>query len=308
LAALLLSVFTSISTPAFTALFADSIPSNRRATYFSLLNITISLPYYVAPLLGGYLLGKYGFMYGFKRGLILSIFLIIVGASIRLCLHETIKNNANKNGFSINTFKETLLDTFKFIRKLNKTPRLLLCIQFLDRFTLGLTNYLIIFYVLEVVGLSISQYSYALTIFGMICTALSFPAGKIADKKGWTKTLLLTFLAYSFLNIFFIFCYSFAYLLVIWSFSALFYALHMSSWKALTVDVIKLEERGRYSALMEMVGQISFMVSSLLGAVLYTFLKPLPWCLSAILDIFIFGVLLKVDKMKTSNTHSTLIT
>ena len=72
----------------------------------------------------------------------------------------------------------------------------------------------------------------------------------------------------------------------------------MSSWKALTVDVIKLEERGRYSAFMEIVGQISFMVSSLLGAILYTLLKPLPWCLSAILDILIFGIFLKVHKMK----------
>jgi len=36
------------------------------------------------------------------------------------------------------------------------------------------------------------------------------------------------------------------------------------------------------------------MISSLLGAVFYTILKPLPWYLSAILDILILGILLKV--------------
>ncbi len=301
LAALLVSIFTSISTPAFIALFADSIPSNKRATYFSLLNITISLPYYIAPLLGGYLLTKYGFLYGFKRGLFLSVFLTITGAFTRLFLTETVKKNVKRNNFTASGIKETLLDTFKLMMKLDKTPKRLLYIQFLDKFAMGLTSYFVIFYVLEVVGLSISQYSYALTFFGILCTILSFPAGKIADKKGWTKILLLTFLGYSFLNIFFIFCFSFTYLLVIWTLSALFYTLHTSSWRALTVDVIKLEERGRYSASLEMIGQISFMTSSFLGAILYTYSKPLPWCFSTILDILILRVLLKIHKTKTSN-------
>jgi len=294
LAALLLSLFTSVSTPAFIALFADSIPSNERATYFSLLNIVTSLPYYVAPLLGGYLLSKYNFVHGFKRGLILSILLIFIGTFLRSHLHETLKNHDSGNNFNASTVKETLIDTFNLVKRLNKTSRLILYIQFLDKFTMGLTNYLVIFYVLDEIGLSISQYSYALTFFGALCTVFSFPAGRIADKKGWTKILLLTFFAYSLLNISFIFCFSFAYLLVVWALSALFYALYISSWRALTVDVIKSEERGRYSALIEIVGQLSFMISSLLGAIFYTILRPLPWFLSAIVDILILGILLKV--------------
>ena len=301
LAALLISIFTSISTPAFIALFADSIPSNKRATYFSLLNITISLPYYIAPLLGGYLLSKHGFVYGLKKGLFLSVILTITGAFTRLFLTETVKKNVERNNFALNTIKETLLGTFKLMIKLDEVPKRLLYIQFLDKFAMGLTSYFVIFYILEVVGLSISQYSYALTLFGLLCTILSFPAGKIADKKGWTKILLLTFLGYSFLNIFFIFCFSFTYLLVIWIFSALFYTLHTSSWRALTVDVIKLEERGRYSASLEMVGQVSFMISSFVGAILYTYSKPLPWCFSIILDISIVRILLKIHKAKISN-------
>ena len=294
LAALLLSLFTSISTPAFIALFADSTPSNKYATYFSLLNVTISLPYYAVPLLGGYLLSKYGIIQGFKRGLVLSVLLILVGACIRLHLNETVENNINDCSLGLNTVKEALIDTFRLVKRLDKNSKLLLYIQFLDKFTMGLTNYFVIFYVLDVMRLSISQYSYALTFFGILCTVLSFPAGKISDKKGWTKMLLLTFSAYFLLNFLFTLCSSFICLLMIWSFSALFYVLHTSSWRALTVDVIKLEERGRYNALIEIVGQVSFMISSLLGAVFYTILKPLPWYLSAILDILILGILLKV--------------
>jgi MFS family permease len=67
------AAWSSMSLPATFAVIGDSLAKSRRAIGFSVQSIVKRLPIVVAPVIGGWLLQRYGIIQGFHIGLVITI-------------------------------------------------------------------------------------------------------------------------------------------------------------------------------------------------------------------------------------------
>ncbi|HBB95480.1 MAG TPA: hypothetical protein DC054_08815 [Blastocatellia bacterium] len=127
----------SMASPAIFAVIGDSVPPNKRAMGFSVQSILKRVPSVIAPLVGGWLIARYGIRAGIRMGLIAT--LVIAVATVFLIRTINIVHEAHQ---SINIF-----GVWKSFH--GRLKRLLISDIFI-RTCEGMTDVLVILYVTDV--------------------------------------------------------------------------------------------------------------------------------------------------------------
>jgi MFS family permease len=180
---LFVAAWSSMSLPATFAVIGDSLAKSRRAVGFSVQSIVKRLPIVVAPVLGGWLLQRYGIIQGFHTGLVITIVLAI-GAlwfQQKFYAEKPMERPPRPSG---------VLSTFQAF---DPGLKRLLVSDVLARFAEGMPSALIVIYATTNLGATVAFYGSLRGLQMLTAILLYIPAGILAERWGQRPFIILTF-------------------------------------------------------------------------------------------------------------------
>jgi len=261
------SAFGSISNPASHALVVDSISLEKRTTGIASLQVISSLPATIAPLIGGWLIHKYGLLDGFRLACMYTATTAFISAFIIfLFLKETFRRRLIIDSNFSNPSK--LRDVMMFSRSLPTSLKALMLSNALIAFANGAVGPYYILYASSVIGLTTMEWA-PIASLQSLGIALKIPGGWLSDKFGKRKIMILSVLTCAPCTVLFALSRSFfqalvaALLLII---TGIYYG---PSYEALQADLTPRTMRGRIAALWQLSSSLSRALGTLMGGFLF---------------------------------------
>src|SRR5436309_292879 len=175
--------WTCFSLPASFSLIGASLSANRHAMGVGLQSVIKRLPIMVAPIVGGYLIDRFGIVEGVRLGLALSILLSGAALLVQWQLRETPR-------------PETTIERWNFrqsLRAFDAPLRRLLLSDILVRFCERIPFAWVVIYAMDYVGVNAKEIGILTTIEVVVASACIIPVSHFADKHGREPFVLATF-------------------------------------------------------------------------------------------------------------------
>jgi len=267
----LLEAMHSISDAAHQAMIAESLPRERIGSGYGVYNMMSRLPMLFTGVIGGILMDSFGVGLGtricFVGGVISGI---IVFAFSYLFLTETLVKKSTKA--SVTDDFEEILPLFKgSLRAMQVTSAIY-------SFASRLTSQLIILYVINVIGLTNTEWGLITTIMSIIGFLMSMPAGMIADRFDRVKLNIIARAIYPITTIGYIHLRSFWQVLGTRVIAGVGMGLSGAAetgtmggpaWQSLMADIVPSEKRGRVSGLMSTISGLFALPAPYVGAYMW---------------------------------------
>jgi len=291
--------------PALNALFADSLPPEKRGMGFSIVNLIMSVSTTPAPLIAMFLVASYGPILGMRIAYTLVTIFYFAAAVIRLKLKESMRNVEKLNlRHAIRSFPQSLKEGINVWRDVPRSTFFL----FLSRLILGSAFALCqplfqiyAFYVLQIGGqpnpnvyspqedpaLQTARiyWGYVMMATVICMLILSFPTGKLIDKIGRKKPLILAGILLIPSVLLFVYG-NYLTLFISFPIVGLAQLLMFSSFQALFADLVPQDKRGKATGSMNFFSYIFMAVGGLAGGILYDTISPqFPFLLIPILAV-----------------------
>ncbi len=180
---LFVAAWGSMSLPATFAIIGDSLAESRRAIGFSVQSIIKRLPIVVAPVLGGWLLERYGVIRGFQAGLAVTIALALVALAFQQRFYV--------EGPAVRPPRPAGIRATA--RAFDPGLKRLLVSDVLARFAEGMPAALIVIYATTNLGASVAFYGSLRGLQMLTAILLYVPAGRLAGRWGQRPFIALTF-------------------------------------------------------------------------------------------------------------------
>ena len=147
-------------------------------------------------------------------------------------------------------------------------------------------------YVNDVVGVGLMEWGIVNT--AMVATTLvaGFPLGKVVDKIGRKRSILLAYLIFTPTTIIFILSRSFTQLLIVHLLYGIGNCLIMPAYNALLADLIPREKRGRIMGTIVTLNILATVPASVMGGVLYGLTPVFPFIFTTLLGITVSMIIL----------------
>jgi len=300
---MLLNAISSIDIPAWNALLVESLPLESRGAGYSLYRTLTSMSgIFMAPL-GGMLMDTMGVVFGTRLCLMVNeVMMLIYTFIIWRFITET-----RKEGKAKTETPEKRKDV-TVVQRLKMMPRgiwILIVVGGISGFAIKLSASFTVVYATEFIRLSKTEWGLIVTLFSLISTSVTTPAGFLGDRIG-RKICIITSQILSLVSTFF-FINSRAFGGALFSralegVASGFGGLVMGemggpTWQALIADLVPSESRG---SIMGLIGTIIGALgapSPWIGGYLYENLSPvLPFQLNIALRmgaITVFALFLK---------------
>ena len=186
--AMILSSAASLSRGAMNAMIAESLPTDKRGAGFAAISFVGKIPNVFAGIVGGLIMDHFGVLPGVRvilSGVIaVSAFSVIV---YWLFLEETLLPGVRK---------DTKLEfNFNGIRELGSMPReawVLTIVAGLSSFSVRMVFSFTVLYVVNVMGLSKTEYGAISTVVSMVSLFLTLPGGVLSDRIGRKQTVIIS--------------------------------------------------------------------------------------------------------------------
>ena len=212
LGSFLFLAWSALSLPATLSVIATSLQSNRHTMGVGMQSMIRRVPMMLGPLLGGWLLTRYGWTDGVRYALLLCIAMSLLTVAFQWFMFEDdsgrrrgdesqIKNKDSVRGSSrrlLQADKSAAAISFLGVVK-TFTPALreLLVSDILIRFCERIPYAFIILWAMDSGGLTAQQFSYLVT-FEMVTAMLCYiPVAHLADKYGRRPFVLITFVFFT---------------------------------------------------------------------------------------------------------------
>lgn len=263
------------------AIIANSIKRKERAAGFGLYFASSGLALVLAPLIAGLILNTTGgLQVNSIRNLYFLQFAIMFLAFIWVYSRLEDINRSRKEEHN------NFMKDYRDVMNLSQTKRWLL-VEFLGAFAFGIAQPFIMLYLAEFKGATALDLGLFGSIQNIVYTASSIPMGKLADRIGRKKTILLTrpllyiyFLTIAFApNIFYIYIAFFLRGIV---------SSSMGAWTSLRMELVYPRQRGRWGAIISTIRGLTRAPAPLIGGYLWAFYNPaLPFIALIIIDLSI---------------------
>ena len=269
---------------------------------YAAVNVIPNIPTIVAPAIAGYLVASYGIVPGMRLVYTVVFFCMLAAALIRLFfLRETL---ANPQPIELGAVKEAFRDSLTAIREAwRDMPRNLrfVTIAFLvSAFEEPMFRLFTSLYVLNVVGISKLEWGLVNTVWIATTIILGFPFGKVVDKIGRRRSILIAYALFMPSTLLFILSNGFSMLLIVHVMFGVGGCLIMPAYNALLADLIPKEKRGRIMGAIVTMNILATVPASALSGVLYGVSPAYPFILSMILGASVsLIVLFAVREPKT---------
>jgi MFS family permease len=286
---MIMSNLSLIYQPALQAILADSVPPEKRGMGYAATNVVPNMPTIIAPATAGFLVATYGLVPGMRIVYTLVFVCIMIAAIIRLLfLRETLRESRGMRlGEMKMAFKDSLGAIAEAWRDMSKSLKFLTVAFLISAFEEPVFRMFTSLYALDVIRVSEMEWGLVNTVWILVTLSLGFPLGKVIDKIGRKKSIMLAYLLFTPSSIFFIFCRSFPLLLTIFLMFALGGNLIMPAYNALQADMIPREKRGRIMGTIGTLNVLATVPASALSGFLYDSNPAYPFVFSVILGIVV---------------------
>ena len=291
---MIISNLSLIYQPALDAILADSVPSEKRGMGFAAVNVIPNIPTIVAPAVAGYLVATHGLVPGMRLVYTVVFFCMMIASFIRLFfLRETLDN---PQPIKLDAMKVAFKDSFSAIREawrdMPRTLRFVTVAFLVSAFEEPMFRMFTSLYVLYVVGVGPIEWGLVNTAWIATTIIFGFPFGKVVDKIGRRKSILVAYSIFIPATILFVLARSFSHLLVVYIFFGVGGCLIMPAYNALLADLIPKEKRGRIMGTIVTLNILATVPSSALAGFLYWVSPVYPFILSIILGATVSMIIL----------------
>ena len=261
--------------PALLAMMADSMPPERRGMGYSIINLIMSVTTTPAAAVGLTFVVQYGLVAGLRVGYTIIVVFFLAAATLRLRLKESIKKNTEKMQLSelLNSYPSALKEGIGVWKVVPLSTFFLFITGLLWRFSFALSQFVMLFYALDV--LMISEATWGLATIALFSTMLvfAFPVGKLIDKIGRKIPLILAGLVM--LPAIYLFIYGDVIRVFIsLPLFGIGQLLAMSAYQSLLADLVPREQRGKIIGSSNFFSYIFMAFGSLIGGILYQIVSP----------------------------------
>ena len=290
-----------IMEPAFWAMLADSIDEKKRGVAYSIFSCITFLPWAIMPFFGGYLIDIHGVLATMQTTyIILAVFGVISGVVRLSMLKETIASpNRENRRINFKNMAKLARESFKEHFKtwiLMPHAVLALAISYIIwSFEYGLAEPYWIVYAEGAIGLSSTEWGAVIIVGSIVSIALKmFMVGKILDRYGRRKVLLIIIASDTLTYLLFINCKSFIQVLSLWIPASMIWAFYEATYSSLEADLVPKEKRGRVFAAFSVAWSAFSIPASLVGGIIYEKIDPqLSFMLAAVVVILCFIITAK---------------
>ena len=287
---------TSLYMPAFNAIIAESLPSERRGSGYGVYNTITRIPSIIAPLLGGLLVDTYGLYRGVRVFLMLQIGASILGIIIRFFnLKETVVHRTGK--------RPPILPKAQTFKELPRPIFIMIIVSIIGSFSGRLVFDYINLYALDIIKITPTNLGIITSIAGLVQMVLTLPSGILSDKYGRKNNIMVSRVIAPVTQYFMTSVSGFTPFMLVMSFNAVGLAFGGggvraggSAWNALIADIVPSHKRATVNGVIGTLTAVVAAPSSVLGGWLWeTFYPQLPFQLSAVIGlvaaaVFWFGV------------------
>ncbi len=250
--------WTCFSLPASFSLIGASLGANRHAMGVGVQSVIKRLPIMFAPILGGYLIDRFGVVDGVRIGLAVSI--VLSGAT--LLVQWRLRDEPAR---------DAALERWNFWRSLrafDQPLRRLLLSDILVRFCERIPFAWVVIYAMDQVGANAKQIGVLTTIEVVVASACIIPVSYFADKRGREPFVLATFAFFTLFPLALWISHSFALLVVAFVIRGL-KEFGDTSRKALIIGFCDPERRGQMIGAYYLVRDLLVSSGAILGAWLW---------------------------------------
>jgi len=269
----------SLYGPAFNAIIAESLPSERRGTAFGAYRTLTSIPQVFMPVVSGYYLERMGVGPGVRVGLILFTCAAAIAVTVRaIFLTETLSPEDMGNDEQGNKVEEKgMIETF---REMPRTIYAMLLVAVVSGFAMRMTWSFLSIYATNVIELSTTQYGLLQSVATGISVPLYLVSGFIADRFGRVPCILLARGLGPFDSLSLLLFKDFNQLVAAYGVIGIAGGLgggrlrgggYMGgpAWQALIADIVPPRDRGKIMGLMGTVTGLIGLPGSYIGGYLY---------------------------------------
>ena len=269
--AAVLTSFCWIYTPAFNSIVIEALPKEKRGTGYSLVNLITRVSTTPSPLIAGFLFTRYGVV-GTSRiayGLVSVAFLIAGILRFRL-EEETDKPEVTaKAVFSSLSSAKEFSEGINVWKEMPKSLTALFSMELLYLLPNIMFNTIMTLYLVNDLGINELQLSRLGAIIGVTMIIFAIPVGKIIDKYGRVKPILICFLLIMVIIPVLLLDVTFTQILLVTPIIGLVNVVYYSSTQALWADLIPEDKRGRILGSQNFFGLIVVAIGSVAGGLLY---------------------------------------
>lgn len=207
LGAFLFLAWSALSLPATFAVIATSLDKSQHTMGVGVQSMIRRVPMMVGPLVGGWLITRFGWEQGVRYALLGCITLSAVTAIFQRLMSEPVRvaqSVINKSGVSF----------FDVVKSFNPTLRELLVSDILIRFCERLPYAFVILWAMDHGGVTAEQFGWLVAIEMVTAMLCYIPVAHLADKHGQRPFVFATFIFFSLFPVSLLFAHNFAWLAV----------------------------------------------------------------------------------------------
>ncbi|MEM2105533.1 MAG: MFS transporter [Candidatus Bathyarchaeia archaeon] len=290
--------------PALNAMMADSLPKEKRGMGFAIINLIMSVSTTPAPAVALVLVANFGSIMGMRIAYTIVTVFYFSAAIVRLKLKESLANAEKLNvKEALRSYPTALREGINVWKKVPKSMLFLFLSDLLVRSSSAMTQTLFLVYafnVLQIGGtpnpaldpaldpalqLARIKWGYVMITLFICMIILAFPSGKLLDKVGRKKPLILANSLIIPAALLFVFgnYYTIFIAMPLIGFSML---LGFSAYQSLFADLVPQTQRGKITGSMNFFSYVCMALGGAIGGILYDSVAPqIPFLLMTALAV-----------------------
>jgi len=261
--------FAGMYQPALNAIIADSVPREKRGMGFSIIQLIASASTTPAPLIAGYLYTKMSLVPSVRFSYIIVVISFLAASALRTRLKETVENPAKINLTEmLGSYPSSLKESISVWKVVPRGAFVLFLVFIAVNFTSGLFQPVLTLYILDDLGIDYVAFSYIMTTLFVSMIILALPSGKLIDKIGKKKPIMVAFVIWG-MAVPLLIWGDFYRLIVAMTLVGLLQVLVNGAASALTADLVPREHRGKVNGSRGFFSMIALSLGMFAGGWLY---------------------------------------
>lgn len=291
--AVVLSSLSHIYQPALEAIEADSLPPGKRGLGYSLIWVMPGVPAFLGPVVSGYMVERYGLVPGMRVVYAVVLVCVLAVAGIRWrYLEETAgEEDALGRRELAASFTEALGSIREAWRGMGREIRYLTLVYLLVSLEYPLFDTFYSLFAYDVVGVTGLEWGLISTIGSISLVAVGYPAGKIVDRIGRKRSMLLAYLFSTPVLIGFMAARGFAQMVVVDVLFRVSMSIFFPAMMALRADIIPREMRGRVMGLMGTLRSLVMVPAAAVFGYLYEVNRAYPYMIGVAIEVVTVAII-----------------
>lgn len=287
LGSVLVAILNSTYQPALMAMIADSLPPEKRGMGFSIVTLISTASTTPGPIVAALLCDALGLMTGMRAAYAMLVFLFLAAAVMRtLYLKETLEVRERFDVAELlKSYPVALRESVTVFRRLPRSLAFLVLAAAMSAFGFSAMHPFMPVYAIRELSVSEVLWGLVLTTIPITTVAFSIPAGKLIDKVGRKRPLLIATASFALS----------AYLFMLGGLPILISSLALigagsvmsqASFGSLMADLTPMDDRGKVNAFFNFTASTAVALGSFAGGLLYEHVSPrFPFHLTMLLGI-----------------------